>query len=58
MIPRRLLLAIRMPRLPSNMIGIRLNSDLLEKNCTEKKTRRRRNQNELMPRSDMRTQAM
>ena len=58
MIPKRLLLAIKMPKLPKNIKGSLSKSEVLEKNWTAKKTSRRINQKELMPSRDMSPQAM
>ena len=58
MIPRRLLLAIRIPKLPKKINGSRSKSEVLEKNWTEKKTSRMINQKELMPSRDISPQAM
>ena len=58
MIPIRLLLAIKMPKLPRKIRGRRLKSDLLEKNWTEKNMNKTINQKELMPSTDMSPQAI
>ena len=58
MIPKRLLLAIRMPTLPKKIKGSRSKSEVLEKNWTEKKTSRIINQKELIPSRDMSPQAI